>query len=133
MSLEYCVNLLTQKEPEEKYKDCVNNKKVRHKEHMEEVIDDDIHELPIESFNKVLASIGKKPGNKYKFITQAGYSMKLALWNLFQTVWRTEKIPAAWHQSTLIQIQKGKTNTSDLDNVRHLHDRDEYSKFFGLI
>ena len=100
---------------------------------MSEVIEDDMEELPIEVFQKTFENISRKHGNKYKFIINAGYSLKLALFHLFQVVWRTEKIPNSWHESTVIQIQKGKSDTKNLDNIRHLHDRDEFSKFFGQL
>ena len=66
---------------------------------MEELIPNDIEELPVESFYKTLETIKKKPGNKYDFIVKSGESLKAALLNLFQLIWRTEDIPTLWQNS----------------------------------
>ena len=78
------MNLLSKKSVRKEYAEALNIKRKLHFERMEEVVDDDIDELSIETFEKTLIYISKKPGNKYKFITKAGYSLKLALLNLFQ-------------------------------------------------
>ena len=44
-------------------------------------------------FNKVLKKIASKNSDKYKFILKGGQSLSNALFNLFCTVWRTEKNP----------------------------------------
>ena len=55
------------------------------------------------------------------------------MWNLFQVVWRTERIPEKWKRSTIIQIEKSKSKLGDLEGIRHIHDKDEFFKFFGNI
>ena len=100
---------------------------------MKEVIDEDINELSSETFEKILIALSKKPGQKYKFITRAGNSFKLALLNLFQIIWRTECIPSEWHESNVIQLPKGNKCSNSLENIRHIHDRNLYSKFFSQI
>ena len=77
--------------------------------------------------------MSKKPGNKYEFITKAGYSLKAALFNLCKTIWRSEKIPDNWQESNVIQMWKGHGPQSNLDNIRHLHVRDQLSKVFGQM
>ena len=57
----------------------------------------------------------------------------MALLKLFQTIWKTEEIPNSWEESTVIQVWKGKGSQCNLENIRHLHDRDLYSKFFGQM
>ena len=71
---------------------------------MKERIVNDIEELPLITFLKTLDMITKKPGNKYNFITKSGESLKWALFNLFQIIWRTKRIPKGWYESTLTQI-----------------------------
>ena len=104
VSLDYLVNLLSNKPVKEEYAEVLNVKRELHFERMAEVIDNDINELSSETFEKILISLSKKPGSKYKYITRAGYSLKLALCNLFQIIWRTEKIPSDWHESNVIQL-----------------------------
>ena len=132
-TLKYCVNLLTKGEPKAEYKDIVEQKKTLHFERMKETIENDYDTLPAELFYKVLESLARKPGNKYQFIVKSGYSYKRALLNLFQIIWETEHIPEAWYDSTLIQISKGKSNISDLDSFRFIHDKNSVFKFFGQI
>ena len=133
MSLEYCVNLLKKKEPKDGYINYVSTIKEKHNERMLEIITNDIEELPYEAFCKAYVKIMKKPGRKYEFFKRAGNSVKPALWNICQSVWKSEKFPASWNESTIIQIQKGKRFDGNLDNIRHIHDREETSKFFGQI
>ena len=133
VSLEYCVDLLTAKEPPEKFADHINGLKHIHEERMKEKIDDDIDELPIDTFMKVFSELSKKPGLKYKFITKAGKSLHKAVLNLFQIVWKTENLPKGWQESTLIQLKKGKMEDNDLQDIRHIHDRAELGKYFSHI
>ena len=57
----------------------------------------------------------------------------MAIFNLLQTVWKTEKIPSSWYNSTLTQLSKGKRNESDLDNKRFIHDKNELMKVLGQL
>ena len=57
----------------------------------------------------------------------------MSLWKLFQNVWKTENIPESWYNSKVIQLPKGRTPINQLQNMRHIHDRDETFKFFGQI
>jgi hypothetical protein len=60
-------------------------------------------------------------------------AMKAALYKLCQVVWRTETQPDRWCKSTLVQLYKGKGLRNILDNMRHLHMKDEIPKFFGHL
>ena len=90
-------------------------------------------ELSIEKFNKTYDILTKKPGTKYDFIVKGGPSMKAALFKLCQVVWRTEDQPVSWSKSTLVQCYKGKGPRTVLDNMRHLHMKEETPKFFGHL
>ena len=133
VSLNFCVNLLKTKEPKEDYKELIARKKELHYQRMIERIPNDLEDLPVESFYKVLNTLIKKPGNKYEFITKSGSSLKDALLNLFQNVWRTEKIPEAWQVSTVTQLWKGKGKPSELSMNRHIHSRDQTAKKISQI
>ena len=74
-----------------------------------------------------------KPGSKYDIIIKSGPSLIAALYKLCQSVWINESIPDLWKKSTLIQVYKGKGQKSDLDNMLHLHIKEEIPKFFGHI
>ena len=72
-SLNYCIKLLTKREPKPAYKDVVEAKKVVHFERMKEVIPNNVEELPEDLFFKVLDSLSKEPGDEHQFIVKSGY------------------------------------------------------------
>ena len=100
---------------------------------MEELIPDDMEDLSIERFETTYETLKKSKGTKYQFIMKGGEAMKAALYRLCQTVWISEKLPDRWEKSTLIQLFKGKGLLSVLDNMRHLHIKDEFPKYFGHL
>ena len=100
---------------------------------MTEVVDDDIEELSLETFHKTMELMEKKHGKKCEFILKAGQSLKGALLNLYKIVWRTEVLPKEWQESTITQLPKGKGPINNLENIRHIHDRNIFSKYFGQM
>ena len=95
VSLNYCKNLLNNKDPKEAYVDHVKHMELMHDIRMRETIEDDLKEMPLEAFNKAVEAIKRKQG-KYDFFKKAGNTLYPALWNLFSTVWKTENIPSKW-------------------------------------
>ena len=122
VSLKYCVNLLSSKEPKKGYEEVAKYKEYIHNERMAELVDDDLEELPVETFAKIYNDVCKKSGSKYNLITKAGNSLKEALFTLMRQVWKSEKIPVKWQESTLIPVYKGKKKLGDLEGMRFLHD-----------
>ena len=133
VTLEYCVSLLTNAEPKEKYKDLIKYKEEIHNVRMRETIDDDIEELSYERFSKIFRNMKGKTGNKYKFLTEGGKSLEMALFNLYKEAWKTEDLPRGWQDSNMIQLSKGKSQVDILDNYRFIHNRPDYGKFFTQI
>ena len=84
-------------------------------------------------FMKAFEKIKSKPGMKYEFFKKAGNSLLMAVYNLFRMVWRTERIPSKWLESTVIQLSKNKKKVGELPFMRNIHDRSELYKFFGLV
>ena len=52
---------------------------------------------------------------------------------MYQVVWQSEVIPDLWKKTTLVQAYKGKGPCSDLDNMRHLHIKEDIPKMFGHL
>ena len=98
---------------------------------MEEIIEDYVSELSLVRFNSTFTKLTKKPGSKYDFIVKGGQVLKATLFRLYQLVWRTEALPDRWERSTLVQLYKGSGSRNILDNMRHIHMKDEVPKFFG--
>ena len=100
---------------------------------MDEEFENDILELTVEMFEGTYNTLKKKSGNKYDFIMKGGPAMKAALFKLCQAVWFKEMLPGRWEKSTLVQLFKGKGSRNVLDNMRHIHVKDEFPKFFGHL
>ena len=83
-------------------------------------------------FEATYKALSNKDG-KYDFIMKGGEALKSALFKVCQSVWTTETIPETWHETTLIQLYKGKGPRNNLENMRHIHIKNEYSKFFGHL
>ena len=133
ISLNYCVNLLTNREPSEGYADIIREKERLHSLRMKEVISDDIELLTPEMFNAAIKYIASKHSDKYNFILKGGSALMEALYAIFFFVWKTEQIPKVWHESQLVQLWKGKGNICDLQANRFIHTKSEVSKLFGQI
>ena len=131
VSLQYCKDLLTNREPKEEFIEDVLLKELVHCARMSESIENDIEELSIERFNETFKKLTKRPGSKYDFIVKGGQALEAALFKLCQVVWRKEVQPDRWCKSTLIQLYKGKGERNILDNMRHIHSKDQFPKFFG--
>ena len=130
VSLQYCVDLLTNRKPKEEFEEDICLKKTVHMMRMEEIVEDDLYELSTQMFDNTLK---KKIGAKYQFIFKGGLLVKEALFKLCRVVWSKEKQPDRWEKSTLVQLYKGKGPRSILDNMRHIHCKDEFPKFFGHL
>ena len=129
----YCQNLLKNREPKQEYKLDLEMKKIIHNVRMAERHDDDL-EFTHEKFNEMIKRIRTRCGNKYDFILKAGDSLFNALFKLFEVVWKKEKIPESWRETTIVQIFKGRGLRSDLENIRHIHTKDsEIPKLFGHL
>ena len=106
-SLQYCVQLLSNREPREDYRIDCELKDLIHVTRMAEEIPDDINHLTNEMFEETYKALGSKVG-KYEFIMKGGAALKSALLKVCQSVWISEKMPESWHETTLIQLYKGK-------------------------
>ena len=71
VSLAYCVNHLTNREPKPEFRDQYAAKVFLHEIRMREIISNDIDELTPDTFQTALDVISKKPGDKYKLIIRA--------------------------------------------------------------
>ena len=101
ISLDYCAKLLTNRKPNPGYEAIVEHKIKLHTERMNEYVENDIEELDRELFQKVLRDVGRKSKDKYKFILNGGTSSHNALYFLFRSAWKYEKIPETWYNSLL--------------------------------
>ena len=133
ISLEYCKNLLTNREPRKGFEDIVRNKINIHNERMKEVVEGHEPDLTIEMFYSALERIQRKNPQKYSFILKNGQSFIDSLFFLFKTVWKHEVIPDGWKKTDIVQIFKSKGPQSDISGYRCIHTKIDTRKLFGEI
>ena len=133
ISIEYCKNLLTNREPRKGFEDIVRNKIKIHDERMAEEVPENEANLTKEMFNNALERIQRKNPKKYSFILKAGQSYIDSLFFLFQAVWKHEVIPDDWKKTDIVQIFKGKGPQSDISGYRCIHTKIITRKVFGEI
>ena len=134
VTLEYCTNLLTNREPVPDFIEEISTKQSIHSERMIATHSKDEYDNFSEVwFNSTYERLSKKPGNKFQFIFKAGNSLKPALSNICKIAWETESLPREWSQSTLIQLYKGSGPANHLKNHRFIYMKSEFAKFFGNI
>ena len=129
-SLDYCVELLTNRSPKEEYKKEIEIKDEIHTIRMEEQIENDV-EFTEKIFFDSINELKKKNKKKYEFIIQSGKSFKDALFKLFDLVWRSEEKPEQWRRTVIIQLYKGKGEKNEFGNQRNIHTKLDIPKLFG--
>ena len=105
ITLKYCEELLTNRDPKEEYREDIQMKNAVHEYRMKEIVENDL-QYSEEMFKKSLSIFEKKSKDKYKFILQSGESFKNALNKLYETVWNTERKLDSWRDSVLFQLIK---------------------------
>ena len=90
-------------------------------------------ELSEEMFVNSWRCLQMKSGKKYEFIFKGGKSLYRALLHLLQTTWKEEVCPRSWSSSTLIQLDKGKSSSNELEMKRHIHMKQDIQKLFCLL
>ena len=108
ITLKYCGELLTNREPKEEYRAQLFEKKKSHIKRMHKYDEDKEYELTYEMFTRTINDLKKKHGDKYCFILRAGNSYKDALFKLYKAVWKNEILPQGWKKTTITQIYKAK-------------------------
>ena len=133
VSLDYCVNLLQNKEVDEEFKDEICTENLVHYLRM---LEDDIDtcELKEDDFLARLKKISKKQGDKYKFILKAGKGFQNCIFSLFKQVWESEQKPLQWRNTIVIQLFKGKGSINEFSNQRYIHTKEYVPKLFeGIV
>ena len=128
-SLDYCVQLLTNRNPKPGFEEDVQVKDIIHEIRMKEEIVGDV-EYTEELSEKSLEEL-KKNKDKYAFILRGGESLKKSLFNLFSLIWSTEEKPEQWRKTEIIQLYKGKGERNEFGNQRNIHTKSDIPKFFG--
>ena len=129
-SLNYCVDLLTNRTAKAGFEEDLRLKDLVHEVRMAEDPEDDIQFSP-EIFEKSLKELKKKNKDKYEFVLKSGSDLKLALFKLFNLVWTYEEKPEQWRKTGIIQLYKGKGERDEFGNQRNIHTKVDIPKLFG--
>ena len=134
VTLNYCIELLTNRIPREDFKEIVEKKKDLYKERMKEAIHNEEHEcISMEDFSKAIEKISEKHKDKYQLILEGGDTLKNAIYNLFKLVWKEEKNLSGWKKSKLVQLWKGSGKKTSHESMRFIHLKEEIPKLFSQI
>ena len=98
--MEYCENLLKNREPKQGFEDDLKWKRAVHNVRIKESIENDV-EFSVEMYKNSLKELKRTKSNKYKFIVNGGPSMHAALKKLYKIVWEEERKPDKWKDSIL--------------------------------
>ena len=133
VSLTYCRNLLTNRNPSENFVDILKEKTEVHDQRMVESAPEHEMDLTIGMFNSALRRIKTKNAEKYAFILKGGQSFINSLFFLFKSVWSKEIIPDDWKKTNIVQIFKNKGSRQDLSMYRNIHTKVETRSMFSEI
>lgn len=111
VSLEYCVNLLNERNFYDEHKDYYYLQDMIHFLRCRDDSRDD-SELTKEDFEKRLKILNTKCKEKYKYILKSGDGYRSCLFDLFSRVWKSEDKPQQWRNTIIVQIYKGKGDFS---------------------
>ena len=100
---------------------------------MTEEIEGDVDHITFEMFNECMEELWRKKGRKYEFIVKGGHDLKHALFCIFNSVWRNEKVPTSWKKTTLIRLFKGKGDFRECSSMRNIHIKNCVQKYFSNI
>ena len=120
VTLDYCLEVLKDNEPEPEVMEIVKCKALLHKLRMEDKNNDYDHEITDEDFFMTLGKFESKKSKTYEFIVNTGLKYKLAILELCRRLIKNEVFPSSFDLTTLIQLPK-KGSQLFLENSRFLH------------
>ena len=131
-ALEYCIDLLNNRDPNDKYRKDIAFLNNIHEVRMKEENNEN-EEITIKMFDDSLNDLKKKKKDKYAFILKSGNAYKQALFQLFKMVWNQERKPEQWRLDNIIQLYKGKGPKDQFENLRNIHTKNYVPKLFENI
>ena len=130
-SLQYVVDLLNNKSKDENYTDFYYIQDMIHIIRSE---DNNEEELLTEAFDNRLKIVQMKAKDKYKFLINSGEAFKKCVYKLFEKIWDQERKPQQWRDTIIVQLFKGKGESSDYNNQRNIHTKEDLPKLFeGIV
>ena len=130
-TLQYASGVLQNNHPVDKFKEEFEEMKIRHGIRMDTKEEED-DSLTEEDFFKEIKALKGKGKNKYKEITEAGKGFQRNVFEFMKYVWESEKIPARWNLTPLVQIFKS-GNRNALESYRYVHIKDWMPRVFDGI
>ena len=125
VTLKYCVDNLTNKEPAEEHKKVKEMRKRIHTERMK-IKQDDEFTIDKEDFDEALQKFNKKNTKTYDFLLKASKEYKDAIFHLCKKFFEKEEFPEKFRKTTLFMIWKRKGSAEVLSNNRFIHLKETY-------
>ena len=102
VTLNYCMDTLTNKEPEDTFRKEIDNKKEKVKHILEETNGD--FETTKETFDFNVKKFKKSGEKNYDFLTKSGSRFQEAVFNLCKKMFNQETFPESFSETTLHMI-----------------------------
>ena len=118
-TLKYCKETLENNDPEEDYKQLINEKKRKVKELIE--TKEGVFETDINTFHKNIQKFKRSRKKNYDFLTKSGDQFQRAMFLLLQQMLKEEVFPQQFKRTNLHMIYKGKGKKEELANNRFIH------------
>ena len=124
VTLEYCVNIFKNNEPEKDVKLLVDVLDKIHDVRMKEEDNDDKMEITKDEFEDTIHKFKSKNKRSYDFLTKAGTDFQNSVFKLCKRLIYEEEFPTRFFETIQHQLWKNKFPKEDLGNHRFLHIKD---------
>ena len=117
--LEYCIQTLSNNEPEERFKDEIKKKR----EYVQSVVEnkEGTFEATRSTFEMNIKKFKQSGKKNYLFLTKAGVKFQNVVYKMCKRMLEQEVFPEAFNKTTLHIIYKGKGRREDLSSNRFVH------------
>ena len=125
VTLKYCVDNLTKKEPAKEHEQVKELRKSIHNKRMEKCEDDDFM-IDKDDFEAVLKKFSSKSTRTYDFLLKASEEYKDSIFQLCMKFFEKEEFPEKFRKTILFMIWKRKGGAEVLSNNRFIHLKETY-------
>ena len=119
VTLKYCIDTLRNNEPEDAFKNEINNKKEKVKNLLKGT--DGHFETTKDIFNFNLKKFKRSGKKNYDFLTKSGSKFQEAVFKLCSKMFKQEQFPESFSETTLHMILKANGKQTNLDSNRFIH------------
>ena len=119
VSLKYCVETLKNNEPEEDFKDTIEDKKDKVKEVLKGKTGEFV--ASYDTFEQMVKKFRKAGKRNYDFLTKSSKSFQTVVFKFCSKMFEEENFPNKFQNTTLHMLYKGKGKRENLSDNRFIH------------